>query len=171
MSQVEAYDVIQEILEARKKSREEVSLALQKILTDSSEVFQGIDSYRTQFLQKDVRQPEFYFKAQDELSGYYMYLSPIVMLLEALKEVRANGYFHTTRINFERNPKTEKDAKGIETIKKFVSSPVEKEAQEYVSEETYMSAIFTGYLDGCKTAIQTCRNRTHHYNEEFRASK
>jgi hypothetical protein len=168
---VDSYEIISEILKARKKSREEVSEALQTILTESHEVFSGIDSYQQKFVQKEVRQPDFYYKAQDELSGYYMYLSPIVMLLTALKEVRSNGYFHTTRVNFESKPKTERNEKGVEVVKKFVSSPVEKEAQEYVSEETYMAAIFLGYLEACRTAIQTCRNRTKQYEEEFRASK
>lgn len=172
MPQVDTYDIIEKVLKSKESQREIVKKTLENIIIDSVDVFRGIDEYKTQFSQKDeVRAPDFYYQAQDVLSGYYMYLSPIVEVLTALRDIRENSYFHSVRVQFEKNPPRKKNDKGIEVPEKFVSSPVEKEAREHVSEEYYICAVFVGYLDACRNAIQTCRNRTKAYDDEFRASK
>jgi hypothetical protein len=172
MEQTDTYEIIHKILTAKEASKEKVKEALQSVLIESVEAFKAIDVYQRQFVDKnEVRAPQFYYEAQDALSGYYMYLSPIVMVLTALKEVRSNSYFHSVRVSFEKNPPLKKNDKGFEVHEKFVSAPVEKESQEHVSEETYIAAVFIGYLDACRTAIQTCRNRTKSYEEETRTSR
>jgi hypothetical protein len=151
--------VVNEILRIRKESQDEVTEKLYKILEDSKEVFEKIGNYQQLFLQDELRSLDFYAQALDQLTGCYFYLNPITEVLAALEKNRSLNYFHVEKVTLEK------------AGTKFVSAPVEKESENFVSEERYVLAIFQGFLDNCVSGIQSCRARLKNQTNELELNK
>lgn len=153
------------------ESKESIQKFLTDIYNDSKEVFETIDYFKYEFMKKETRSIDFYYNAEDQLTGCFMYLSDIVGPIEALVVNRSGHYFTQNRLEFEKNPPMSTNAKGEKIKEKFVTAPVEKEASDYVSFERYMLAVFTGLFEACRMGIQTCRSKMKIQNEEFGMNK
>ena len=159
--------VVNLITDNKDKEQDIVQKALENALIKSKEVFETIGYFQSEFEKDETRSIDFYVIAQDRLTGCYMYLSPIVSVLKAVVLNRYSKFFHHTKLEFEKNPPQSVNAKGILVNEKFVTAPVEKEADNFVSFERYVLAAFSGFLDSCLMGIQTCRSRIKEQNEEM----
>ena len=146
--------IVNDILRVRSKSTDEVKTVLEDILIKAQEVFGMISEFQKQFISDDTRPMDFYYNVMDNLTGCYMFLTPIVSMLDALVDNRSLNYYHMTKLQIQK------------TGEKFTSAPIEREADQYVTEERYYLAVFSGFLDACKQGIQTCRTRIREIETE-----
>jgi len=88
------------------------------------------------------------------LTGYYMYLNPILSELRSYKKNKELREYHSLKMQIENEGK------------KFVSAPVEKEASLAVAEVRRIKNVVEGYVEACKTAISSCQSIIKYFAEE-----
>lgn len=145
--------IIELLITAKNEKRIKIVKVLNQVMKKADEIFEIVSEYQRQFVHHKGFQIDFYYDAQDKLSGCYMYLTPIAGVLDAIKTNRQEAYFVQKKLKINKD-------------EKFNASAIRPEASQFVSEERLVRNIFQGYLDSCKQAIQTCRNRIERFEYE-----
>jgi len=150
----ETEKLVDRILKTMDLDKEGVEDELRDSIKKSRDMFDIVDDYNQMFIRKDLRSMEFYYEAQDRLTGVYMYLTTITHTMESVIEKQSTRRYHFKKLECAKSNE------------KFVSASTEKECSFFVSDMKIFLSIFEGYLDSCKQGIQTCRRRIAYTENE-----
>jgi len=151
--------LVDKILRTMDMDKDGVEEELRDSIKKSRDMFDIVDDYNRLFMKKDLRPMEFYYLAQDHLTGVYMYLGTISTTMKTVIEKQSVKRYHFKKIECNK------------TNEKFVSASTEKECSFFVSDMNIFLSLFEGYLDSCKQGIQTCRRRIAYTESEKDYSK
>ena len=118
---------------------------IEEILDNLSEVFAGIDGIASELAYLELSDEQ-YKDYLTQLTGIYIYLSPLVAEAISVKKNAELREYHSIKMECENEGK------------KFVSAPAEKEASMKVADLRRIRNILQAYLDACKVGISSCQS-------------
>jgi len=151
--------LVDKIIRTMDMDKEGIEDELRDSIKKSREMFDIVDDYARLFMKKDLRPMEFYYLAQDHLTGVYMYLTTITQVMETIIEKQSSRRYHFKKLEC------------VKSNEKFVSTSTDKECEYFICDMKVFLSIFEGYLDSCKQGIQTCRRRIAYTENEKDYSK
>lgn len=125
-----------------------------ELLDYLQETFNEIDSMAEDLSSGVLTEPSICMDYLSRLSGYYMFLNPI------LSEIRS--YKKNKELREYMMLKNEAESEG----KKFISAPAEKEASLKVDTERRIRNLIEGYVEACKMGILSCQSILKYLSEE-----
>ena len=149
------HKIVNKLFSYISKDKEDIEKVLNETLQQSQNIFDLIAKYQKLFIKDETRSMDFYYDAADHLTGAYMYLSPIVSIVDTLISKQALKVYQLLKLESVNNKE------------KFTSASAERESDFAVADMKILFSIFEGFLDSCRMGIQTCRRRIVNTEEEF----